>query len=133
MNHFREKADEFSQTFTHGDNIVTVEMSIKDYLHEKGLYVSRTYFVIQSRYGLLLDLVLLNSFKRKDFESDIILNQPTNLELVSSENSVSQSQEELRDQCNRSVLPNDTFTEILTGMFVNSKFGNPKLGLTYQK
>ena len=38
MNHFGEKADECILTFTDaGDNIGTTEMSIKDYLHKKGL------------------------------------------------------------------------------------------------
>ena len=90
-----------------GDNIVTAEMSIKDYLHKKGLYLSRTYFVMHSRYRGLLDLDLLNSFEREDFESDIVFHQPTNLELGSSENAVSQSQGEFKDQCNRSVFLND--------------------------
>ena len=96
------------QTFTDArGNIVTAEISIKDYLHKKGLYLSRTYFAMHSRNGVLLDLVLLNSFQKKDFESDIVFHQPTNLELGSSENTVSQSQEDFKVQCNRSVFSND--------------------------
>ena len=72
------------QTFTDArGNIVTAEISIKDYLHKKGLYLSRTYFAMHSRNGVLLDLVLLNSFQKKDFESDIVFHQPINLELGS--------------------------------------------------
>ena len=38
VNHFGKKADECILTFTDaGDNIVTTEMSIKDYLHKKGI------------------------------------------------------------------------------------------------
>ena len=108
MNHFGEKADECTLTFTDaGDNIVTTEISIKDYLHKKGLYLSRTYFVMHSRYRGLLDLNLLNSFEREDFESDIVCHQPTNLGLGSTENIVSQNQREFKDQCNRLVLSND--------------------------
>ena len=108
VNHFGEKADECIMTFTDaGDNIVTAEMSIKDCLHKKGLYLSRTYFVMHSRYRGLLDLDLLNSCEREDFESDIVFHQPTNLDLGSSENAVSQSQGEFKDQCNRSVFSND--------------------------
>ena len=84
---FGEKADECILTFTHaGDNIVTTEISIKDHLHKKGLYLSRTYFVMHSRYRGLLDLDLLNSFEREDFESDILFHQPINLGLGSPEN-----------------------------------------------
>ena len=91
-----------SVTFTDaGDNIVTTEMSIKDYLHKKELYLSRTYFVMHSRYRGLLDLNLLNSFEREDFEFDIVFHQPTNLGLGSPENVVSQSQVEFKDPCNR--------------------------------
>ena len=108
MNHFGEKADECTLTFTDaGDNIVTTEISIKDYLHKKGLYLSRTYFVMHSRYRGLLDLDLLNSFEREDFESDIVWHQPTNLGLGSTKNVVSRSQGEFKDQCNRLVLSND--------------------------
>lgn len=108
MNHFCDKADKCIQTFTDArDNTVTAEMSIKYYLQKKGLYHSRTYFAMHSRYGVLFYLVLLNSFQREDFESDIVFHQPTNLELGSSENTVSQSQEDFKVQCNRSVFSND--------------------------
>ena len=108
VNHFGEKADECILTFTDvGDNLVTAEMTIKDCLHKKALYLSRTYFVMHSRYRGLLDLGLLNSFEREDFESDIVFHEPTNLELGSSENAVSQSQGEFKDQCIRSVFSND--------------------------
>ena len=91
-----------SVTFTDArDNKVTTEMSIKDYLHKKELYLSRTYFVMHSRYRGLLDFNLLNSFEREDFEFDIVFHQPTNLGLGSPENVVSQSQVEFKDQCNR--------------------------------
>ena len=89
------------------DNIVTTEVSIKDYLHKKGLYLSRTYFVMHSRYRGLLDLDLLHSFEREDFKSDIVFHQPTNLGLGSPENVASQSQVEFKDQYKRSVLSND--------------------------
>ena len=82
-------------------------MSVKDYVLKKGLYLSRIYFGIHSRYRGLLDLDLSNSFERKDFESDIVFHQPTNLELGSSENAVSQSQGQFKDQCNRSLFSND--------------------------
>ena len=40
VNHSGKKADECLLTLTDaGDNIVTAEMSIKDYLHKKGLYL----------------------------------------------------------------------------------------------
>ena len=67
-------------------------MSIKDYLNKKGLYISRKYFVMHSRYRGLLDFGLLTSFEREDFEPFIVFHQHTNLELGSSENAVSQSQ-----------------------------------------
>ena len=82
----------FGNKFTDtGYNIVPVKMSTKDYQHKKGLYLSRTYFVMYSRYRRLLDLDLLNSFQREDFEPAIVFHQPTNLEPGSSENAVSQS------------------------------------------
>ena len=62
---------------------------------------------MHSRYRGLLDLDLLNSFEREDFESNIVFHQPTNLGLGSPENVVSRRQVELKDQCNRSVLSND--------------------------
>ena len=63
--------------------------------------------MMHSRYRGLLDLDLLNSFERKDFEFDIVFHQPTNLGLGLPENVVSQSQVEFKDPCNRSVLSND--------------------------
>ena len=62
---------------------------------------------MHSRYRELLDLDLLNSFERKDFKFDIVCHQPTNLGLGSTENVVSQSQGEFKEQCNRLVLSND--------------------------
>ena len=60
-----------------------------------------------SRYRGLLDLDLLNSFEREDFEPAIVFHQPTNLELGSSENAVSQSHREYKNKCNRAVLSSD--------------------------
>ena len=82
MNHFGEKADDCILTFSDaGDNIVTTEMSIKDYLHRKVLYLWRTYFVMHSR------------------TSSFGLGPP--------ENVVSQTQGEFQGQCNRSVFSNE--------------------------
>ena len=96
------------QTFTDArGNIVTAEMSIKDYLHKKGLYLSRTYFAMHSRNGVLLDLVLLNSFQRKILNPILYSISPPTWSQDHEKNTVAQSQEESKDQCNRSVLSDD--------------------------
>ena len=82
MNHFGEKADDCILTFSDaGDNLATTQMSIKDYLHKKVLYLSRIYFVMHSR--------------------------TSNFGLGSPENVVSQTQEEFKGQCNRLVFSID--------------------------
>ena len=98
---------------------------------------------MDSRDRGLLNLDLLNSVERKDFEPDIVFHQPIDLELESSENAVSQSHREFKDQCNRAVLSSDitfkfyeNFDGDVQGTVTKStelKFGNPKFGSTYQK
>ena len=62
---------------------------------------------MDSRYRGLLNLDLLNSVERKDFEPDIVFHQTIDLELGSSENAVSQSHRKFKDQCNWAVLSSD--------------------------